>query len=319
MKKEKISEAMGNISSRHIKEAAEFKAEEKPHRSKNAWMKWASLAACFCLIISLGIYFALKNPFAEPGDNDAQNPDIVYAQYINGYLYEQIFNPEPHYQKYPELKNVAESITTGYKFNLSEKDLGEYIGIAPALDKAHLPEGKAYHWLAYPNFDSIIIVEREGKYSLYLFSGEICLEDAQSSSSILEKYNLPENAVSMDNLNSEEIITDKSRISEICEILSNKQHDSEFAYRDRIWEAWQSEKGDVGVSYDGTDFSYSNAEIREEFAAYFGENIKTIIINTTNGFEITLRIDLRFSYFIINNKTFNLSQAETEQLENLLS
>ena len=51
MKKEKISEAMGNISSRHIKEAAEFKAEEKPHRSKTPWVKWASLAACFCLII----------------------------------------------------------------------------------------------------------------------------------------------------------------------------------------------------------------------------------------------------------------------------
>ena len=51
MKREKISEAMGNISSRHIKEAAEFKAEEKPHRSKTPWVKWASLAACFCLII----------------------------------------------------------------------------------------------------------------------------------------------------------------------------------------------------------------------------------------------------------------------------
>ena len=51
MKREKISEAMGNISSRHIKEAAEFKAEEKPRRSKTPWVKWASLAACFCLII----------------------------------------------------------------------------------------------------------------------------------------------------------------------------------------------------------------------------------------------------------------------------
>ena len=51
MNREIISEAMGNISSRHIKEAAEFKAEEKPHRSKTPWVKWASLAACFCLII----------------------------------------------------------------------------------------------------------------------------------------------------------------------------------------------------------------------------------------------------------------------------
>ena len=51
MKREKISEAMGNISSRHIKEAAEFKSEENPHRRKTPWVKWASLAACFCLII----------------------------------------------------------------------------------------------------------------------------------------------------------------------------------------------------------------------------------------------------------------------------
>ena len=51
MKKEKISEAMGNISSRHIEEAAEFKAEKKPLQNKMSWAKWASLAACFCLII----------------------------------------------------------------------------------------------------------------------------------------------------------------------------------------------------------------------------------------------------------------------------
>lgn len=55
MKREKISEAMGNISSRHIKEAAEFKAEEKPHRSKTPWVKWASLAACFCFAIMAAV------------------------------------------------------------------------------------------------------------------------------------------------------------------------------------------------------------------------------------------------------------------------
>jgi len=57
MKREKISEAMGNISSRHIKEAAEFKAEEKPHRSKTPWVKWISIAACFMLIVG-GIFGA---------------------------------------------------------------------------------------------------------------------------------------------------------------------------------------------------------------------------------------------------------------------
>jgi len=47
MKRDKISEAMGNISSRHIEEAAAFKVEEK----KTLWVRWASIAACFCLIV----------------------------------------------------------------------------------------------------------------------------------------------------------------------------------------------------------------------------------------------------------------------------
>lgn len=67
MKREKISEAMGNISSRHIKEAAEFKAEEKPLRSKNVWVKWVSIAACFCLIIVAA--FAVI-PMLNNGDGD---------------------------------------------------------------------------------------------------------------------------------------------------------------------------------------------------------------------------------------------------------
>ena len=68
MKKEKISEAMGNISSRHIKEAAEFTMEEKPHKSKTSWVKWASVAACFCLIIVASI-MVIPNILNDPNEN----------------------------------------------------------------------------------------------------------------------------------------------------------------------------------------------------------------------------------------------------------
>lgn len=258
-------------------------------------------------------------PYLNRDDSGTQSPDISYAVAINGYLYDPLSQPTTFYEKYPELETVTKKITTGYKYLISAEDLGDYIGTVGALDKAHLPEGKAYHWLAYPNLDSIVIVEREGKYSFYVSEGYIfSSESINSSSSILEKYNLPDSAISLDVLDSDIIITDKSEIAEICAIISNKQHDAEFSYRNRIWEAWQSEKGDVGVGFDGTDFSYSNPQIHEEFAHYFGENIKTIIVNTENGFEITLRVDLKFNYFLINNKTFNLSQAEVEQLSNML-
>ncbi len=109
MKREKISEAMGNISSRHIKEAAEFKAEEKPHRNRNVWMKWASLAACFCLIIT-GVFAAFQmglfdnndlggaDPEIIPENNGDGNPDIDNDEYnnifsiANGSLYLEIYD-----------------------------------------------------------------------------------------------------------------------------------------------------------------------------------------------------------------------------------
>jgi len=69
MNREIISEAMGNISSRHIKEAAEFKAEEKPHRSKTPWVKWASLAACLALVFVSAIISG--NIYADPSFSGA--------------------------------------------------------------------------------------------------------------------------------------------------------------------------------------------------------------------------------------------------------
>ena len=108
MKREKISEAMGNISSRHIKEAAEFKADEKPRRNKNALMEWVSIAACFCLII-MGVFAAFQmglfdnndldgnsQPENSPSNNGDSNPDIDNDEYnnifsiANGALYLEI-------------------------------------------------------------------------------------------------------------------------------------------------------------------------------------------------------------------------------------
>lgn len=305
----------GNIDFDMVEAAAP--AKKLKSKKRNAWTKWVSIAACFCLIITATI---IMIPYMNSNDSGTQSPDISYAVAINGFLYEPLSQPTTFYEKYPELENVTEKITTGYKYLISAEDLGDYIGTVPALDKAHLPEGKAYHWSVYPDLASIIIVEHDGKYSFYVSEGDIFSSASiNGSSSILEKYNLPDAALNLDVLDSEIIITDKSKIAEICAIISNKQHDAEFSYTNRIWEAWQSEKGDVGVSFDGTDFSYSNPQIHEEFAHYFGENIKTIVVNTENGFEITIRVDLKFNYFLINNKTFNLSQAEAEQLSNLLS
>ena len=59
MKREKISEALGNISSRHIKEAAEYKTEAKHRRFKSSWMKWGAIAACLALLCTVAVAIPL--------------------------------------------------------------------------------------------------------------------------------------------------------------------------------------------------------------------------------------------------------------------
>lgn len=86
MKREKISEAMGKISSRHIKEAALFKAEENPHRSKKPWIKWASLAACLALIVCMFPiinYLVDINKGGVEGESANANPLEVGVWYVN--------------------------------------------------------------------------------------------------------------------------------------------------------------------------------------------------------------------------------------------
>lgn len=51
MKREDISEAVGNISTKHIQEAAPGKRTNK----RPAWMKWGAMAACLCLILAASI------------------------------------------------------------------------------------------------------------------------------------------------------------------------------------------------------------------------------------------------------------------------
>jgi hypothetical protein len=309
-----LLQAMGRIAPELIADAAPDAPQKKS--ANKTWVRWGAVAACFCLIITATI---IMIPYLNRDDSGTQSPDISHAVAINGFLYDPLSRPTQFYEKYPELENVTEKITTGYKYLISAEDLGEYIGIVPALDKAHLPEGKAYHWLAYPNLDSIVIVEREENYSFYVSDGLIFLsESINSSSSILEKYNLPDSALNLEIFDSGVIVADIADIAKICEIMSNKQHDAELSYRNRIWEAWLSEKGESGVQYDGKDFSYNSTEIRDEFNAFRTANAQSIWINTENGFEIHVWFNPKFNYFIMCNRTFSISQAESEQLSALL-
>lgn len=52
-----ISEAVSNISSRHIEEAADFKAKAK----RPVWVKWGAMAACLCLMVVAAVTLLPQN------------------------------------------------------------------------------------------------------------------------------------------------------------------------------------------------------------------------------------------------------------------
>ena len=52
MKKQRISEIIGNINSKHIEEASSYAGEEKRNRPLN-WKKWTLVAACFVVVAAL--------------------------------------------------------------------------------------------------------------------------------------------------------------------------------------------------------------------------------------------------------------------------
>lgn len=53
MRKNKISEAMGNINQKYVNEATAYTGEAKTAR-RPVWMKWGAVAACFALVAAIG-------------------------------------------------------------------------------------------------------------------------------------------------------------------------------------------------------------------------------------------------------------------------
>lgn len=79
MKREKISEALNNISSRYIEEAIEFSAKKEARQPQNAWIKWASLAAA-CVALAILIVPVINHfnaPLQNVEGNTTPNGDVT--------------------------------------------------------------------------------------------------------------------------------------------------------------------------------------------------------------------------------------------------
>lgn len=71
MRKNRISETIGNINQKYVNEATAYTGEVKTVR-RPVWMKWGAVAACLCLIVAAMV--AVPNLF---GDNAIKDETII--------------------------------------------------------------------------------------------------------------------------------------------------------------------------------------------------------------------------------------------------
>ena len=56
MNAKKFSDAMSELDTKYVDEALNYKKKSK----RPVWIKWGTIAACFCFVICIGTYFAYK-------------------------------------------------------------------------------------------------------------------------------------------------------------------------------------------------------------------------------------------------------------------
>lgn len=97
MTKEQLYEVFGNINEKHV-EAAELKLGKK-HR----WVKWGTLAACFCLVAGGAYCYKLEHPYPKKEVVSGRpQPAIEDGTEKTGYT-EPKWEDLAIYSKYPEL------------------------------------------------------------------------------------------------------------------------------------------------------------------------------------------------------------------------
>lgn len=82
MKKEKISETIDNINTKYIDEATAYTRAVK-NKPKKLWYKWAAVAACFVLVLTIGVWQSVLLMTTPPDISDDDNSGLQGTDKIN--------------------------------------------------------------------------------------------------------------------------------------------------------------------------------------------------------------------------------------------
>ncbi len=313
MRRDVLCDAIGAIEYEFIEEYTDLKRKLKRRKNRmKGWLKYSAAAACLALAVCIG---AAVVPMFNHGDDGGN--DEAYAVYFGNFLYEPIAVGD--HSGYPAIKALMVGATSDNKYDIREEHLGEYIGVFPGAESIGLEEGAAYHFAAYPDYDSVIIVERGGEYSFYVSEGN-ALSDAvaKDSSSAFLTHGLPESAEALYTEHFETLL-DIEIAADLFSCLDGKDATDASMIERSKYDAWCALYGESGVFFDGKTFSYESEEKYQDFYAFVNENIHSLWIKTDKGFQnLLILIDLKFNYFTFCGNSYLLSEEECEALSKLI-
>ena len=361
MKSDIFFQSLNEIDTKYFDEALSYKGVNK----KLFGGKCLAAAACLCLLFCgsmyIGKYGFWQIQQENPGVIIGENVDLTYEESeafgftIEGredVIYFPIsFEERKRYGLVPE---NAVGLTPENTYVISQKDIGEFMGVVEFCGDESLLGCKVYHFAAYPDYDAICIVEKDGAYAFYTADG-IRTDDTygQNSDIVLETYSLPESAQAIEILSADEtylfsIEDDKARDS-LFSLLAGKGNSGLQANEKRFAKAWYDAFGNEDVYYSEkeghcvfrNDFedeaekevkTYTDAEgnimvqkpaneaitLYETAHALWSEGERLIRISTDKGFQTVIDYFPSINTFIWHNGYYELSADEAKELNALL-
>ncbi len=85
MKRQKISQVIGNLDEKIITEATDFQKKSKPQR----WIRWVAAAACLCILITgAALYMGTAGPGHDPTDHTGGGKIVADPTGLNIWTYQ---------------------------------------------------------------------------------------------------------------------------------------------------------------------------------------------------------------------------------------
>ena len=325
-------------------------ADNIPKHKKYTKIKWITIAAGFCIILTSAFfaanYFNLfggkethKKVVSAAGFNLNDNDDVLYFPIS--------FDERVRYGLVPE---DALGLTEENTYRITKSDIGEPIGTVTSCGDTALIGCKAYRFAKFPDYDSICIVDIGGEYKFYTGTIFIGKYFNLSSNECLAKYNLPNSLKKFeiidDEFNVMYEIKDEKTISSFFGIISDKEDIGSNELNRKRADAWYREYGNDDLYYDeasgeivyknanqiikegytssfedGTEIIYEpqfpDTETRDKAAELWNRNCVNILLTGNNGFSITVEYEPITSTFGISNSNFSLTVEEVKILNSL--